>query len=82
MGSPEASFECNEQGFTLSSEMGTATLPWSSVKEVWTYPRFWLLVFSPAEFVTLPLECLSAEAQSLILGKVRAGTKKGPHQII
>lgn len=72
MRSPEATFRCTDEDFTLTSEMGTATMPWSAVEEVWRYPRFWLLVFSPAQFVTLPLECLSAEAQALILSKTRA----------
>jgi hypothetical protein len=72
MRSPEATFDCTDQDFTLTSEMGTATMPWSAVEAVWRYPRFWLLVFSPAQFVTLPLECLSAEAQALILSKTNA----------
>jgi len=72
MRSPEATFVCTDQDFTFTSEMGTATMPWSAVEEVWRYPRFWLLVFSPAQFVTLPLECLSAEAQALILSKTKA----------
>jgi len=72
MRSPEATFGCTDRDFTLSSEMGTATMPWSAVEEVWRYQRFWLLVFSPAQFVTLPLECLSAEAQALILSKTKA----------
>jgi len=72
MRSPEATFACTDQDFTLTSEMGTATMPWSAVQEVWRYPRFWLLVFSPAQFVTLPLECLSAEAQALIRSKTKA----------
>jgi len=63
---PEASFSYTEEQFTVASELGSATLPWSSIVEVWRYPRFWLILFSRSQFSTLPLDCLDAEAQAFI----------------
>ena len=68
---PEATFSYTEERFTLTSELGTATLPWSSITEVWHYPRFWLLLFSRSQFSTLPLDCLDAETQAFITRKTQ-----------
>jgi YcxB-like protein len=68
---PEASFAYTEEQFTLTSEMGSATLPWSAITEVWRYPRFWLILFSRSQFSTLPLDCLDAETQAFITRKTQ-----------
>jgi len=72
MRSPEATFGFTDDQFTVTSELGSAIMPWSAVTEVWRFPRFWLLLFSPAQFITLPLDSLSEEAQSFILSKTKA----------
>lgn len=66
---PESTLSFDEEQFTLASELGSATLPWSAVTEVWRYPRFWLLLLSRNQFVTLPIECLDQNAQELITRK-------------
>ena len=66
---PEATLSFDEEHFTLASELGSSTLPWSAVTEVWRYPRFWLLLFSPNQFATLPVECLDPRAQEFITRK-------------
>ena len=40
MRTPEATFRYDEHELTFASDLGTATLPWSAIKEVWRYPRF------------------------------------------
>ncbi len=76
MGSPIATLELAEASFSLSSGLGSSSLPWSSVREVWRFPSFWLLLFSKAQFVTVPLARVPAEAQDFILGRVRAAGGK------
>ena len=69
MRTPEATLSGDEKQFTLSSELGSATMPWSAITEVWRYPRFWLLLFSRSQFVTLPTDDLDEEARAFITRK-------------
>ena len=70
MKSPEAILRYSEDEIGFSSDLGTSSVPWSAIREVWRHDRFWLLVFTPAQFVTLPLDDLDASAQAFILRKV------------
>jgi YcxB-like protein len=72
MGSSQATFTASESTFTLSSGIGTSTLQWSTVTEIWQFPKFWLLFFSKAQFVTFPLADLPREVRDFILQKVQA----------
>jgi hypothetical protein len=72
MGEPEATFRADESTFTVSSGIGTSTLPWSTFKEIWQFRDFWILLFSKAQFSTLPTSGLSSEMQAFILCHVRA----------
>ena len=69
MRTPEATFGYDEQQFTITSELGSTTMPWSAITEVWRFPRFWLLLFSRSQFVTLPLDCLDEQARAFITRK-------------
>ena len=71
---PEGTIIYNEEQFTLESELGSATLPWSAITEVWRYPRFWLILFGPAQFATLPLDCLDPATQAFIVRKTERTT--------
>lgn len=70
MSTPEATVCCDEQGICFASELGSATVPWSAITEVWRHDRFWLLLFSPSQFVTLPLDCLDESTREFIVQKV------------
>ena len=76
MGAPIAAVSLGEASFTMSSGLGSTTLRWSAVTEVWRYPSFWLLLFSKAQFVTVPLASVPAEAQEFILSHVLAAGGK------
>ena len=71
MDKPQATFRADESSFTMSSDAGTTTLQWSSVKELWQFPSVWLLLYSKAQYSTLPLACLSPETQAYIVQRVR-----------
>jgi YcxB-like protein len=76
MGSPNATFRADEQSFTLESGIGTSTLQWSTVKELWKFQNVWLLMFTKAHFSTLPVANLPADLQAFILERVQlAGGK-------
>ena len=69
MGKPEATLRYDEEQIHFASELGSSSMPWSAIAEVWRHPRFWLLLFSPAQFVTLPLDCLDEQAREFITRK-------------
>jgi hypothetical protein len=76
MDKPQATFRADESSFTIISDMGPTTLQWSAVKELWQFPSVWLLLYSKAQFSTLPLACLSPETQAYIVERVRAAGGK------
>ena len=76
MDKPQATFRADESSFTMSSDIGTTTLQWSAVKELWQFPSVWLLLYSKAQFSTLPLACLSPETQAYIVQRVLASGGK------
>lgn len=71
MDQPRATFRAEESSFTMSSDIGTTTLQWSAVKELWQFPSVWLFLYSKAQFTTLPLACLSSETQAYIVQRIR-----------
>jgi hypothetical protein len=76
MPSLQARFVAEQQQFTATSEIGSTTLAWSSVKELWRFESCWLLLFSKAQFMTLPLDCLPAQMQAFMLERLRASGAK------
>jgi len=76
MDNPRATFRADESTFTIISDIGTTTLQWSAVKELWQFPSVWLFLYSKAQFTTLPLACLSPETQAYIVQCVRAAGGK------
>ena len=76
MGSPQATFEASESLLSLSSGAGSASLPWSTVTEVWQFKTCWLLVLSKSQFVTLPLAGLPPEFAAFVLARVQASGGK------
>lgn len=68
--SPQGTLSWDEREFTLASDLGSSTLPWSAVQRVWRFDEFWLLLFSRAQFVTLPLASLDEATRAQIVGTV------------
>lgn len=69
---PEATLAYDEEKFTFTSDLGSATMPWSAIREVWRYPKFWLILYSPSQFSTLPLDDLDEETRTFITRKTEA----------
>ena len=76
MDTPRSTFRAEESSFTMSSDIGTTTLQWSTVKELWQFPSVWLLLYSKSQFTTLPVACLSPETQAYIVQCVRTAGGK------
>lgn len=76
MRNPQAKFDLSETAFSLSADSGSATLPWTAVTEIWKFESCWLLLFSKAQFVTLPLADIPPDAQAYLLERVGAAGGK------
>ncbi len=76
MGTPTAEIAADDEGFTISSGIGSSTLKWSAVQTVWRFEGFWLVMFSKAQFMTLPLGDMAPEMQAYILERVVASGGK------
>ena len=72
MSPAEATMTLDESTLSFASSVGSSTVAWSVVKELWRFDRVWLLLFSKAQFVTLPVRCLRPEVQAHITEKVRS----------
>jgi hypothetical protein len=66
MKNPEARLSLGDAQFTLTSELGSATMPWSAITEIWQYPDFWLLLFSKSQFSVLPLGGIDEKVRAFI----------------
>lgn len=71
MGSPQAMLEASDNGLSLSSGAGSASIPWTAIEEIWRLKGCWLLLLSRSQFFTLPLADVTPELQAFILAKVR-----------
>lgn len=76
MSQPVAELVADQNGLTMSSDRGSSSLKWELVKEVWRYDTLWLLLFSKAQFVTLPLADLPDPMQAFMLERVQAAGGK------
>jgi hypothetical protein len=74
--SPQGVLEAGENRFRITSDYGAIELPWGAIVEVWRFPELWLLLFSPAQFCTLPLADLDTEGREFILDRLRASGAK------
>jgi hypothetical protein len=71
MKTKEATLKADSNKLTLASDVGASELEWSAVSAVWRFEEFWLLFFSRAQFVTLPLADVDAKAREFIVERVR-----------
>lgn len=68
----EATLQADSQRLTLASDAGASQVLWSAITEIWRFDEFWLLFFTRAQFVTLPLVDLDAGLQDFIVERVRS----------
>jgi len=73
---PTAQLVAEQDAITLSSDRGSSALQWELVKEVWCFETVWLLLFSKAQFVILPLADLPEPMRAFILERVEASGGK------
>jgi hypothetical protein len=67
---PMARCMLSDTELTIASELGSATIPWTLILEIWQFQRVWLLLISPSYFVTLPTDGIPAAALEFMRTKV------------
>lgn len=70
MPSRRADFTFLDDGLEAASELGSTKLPWSGVTEIWERPAYWMIFAAPNQFITLPLETVSADDRDFLRSKV------------
>jgi len=72
LGKPVATIVAEDATFTVESEAGSSTLPWSSVQDIWPFEMYWLVMFSRAHFMTLPVADMPIDMRIYIQERVAA----------
>jgi hypothetical protein len=73
---PRAEVALAEDGFTMTTSMGTSNLKWSAINEVWRAPEFTLVFFSQDTFAVLPAAGAPARVLETFAERVRAAGGK------
>jgi hypothetical protein len=79
MKEPVGTFKAETDSYTVSSDLGSSTVVWSTIQEIWKFETYWLLLLSRAQFMTLPLADVPEEMQACIQERVAAS--RTPHVI-
>jgi hypothetical protein len=70
MVSPFVEVIFRDQDITISSDLGSTTLPWTRFIDVWEMPEFWMMFLAPNQFITLPVANLSKEALAFLRARL------------
>jgi len=70
LGNDPVTLYIDDVSFTITSAAGSSTLPWRAITGVQQYPEFWLIYFSKAHFMTLPLASLPPAMRTTILERL------------
>jgi hypothetical protein len=73
MKSATGHFLVTDETLTVSTDLGSSTVPWSSFVGMSEHPGFWVLNLAPIAGLTLPTLDVSADALNFIRRKIGAG---------
>lgn len=68
--SRQADFCIHDKQLQIISELVEVRIPWTSITEVWERPDYWMLFSDPNQFMTVPLDSLSASDRDLLRSKL------------
>ncbi len=69
MPTPQAEFTFYDKEFEVMSALGSAKIPWSTITEIWERPSYWMIFTAPNQFMTLPVQTLSATDRDFLRSK-------------
>lgn len=75
MQSPVADITIGADGLAVTSELGSAQIPWSSLTEIWDRPTYWMFFTAASQFFTIPIETISTEDRDFVRSKLDSPRK-------
>lgn len=76
MSAPQADFAFLDEGLEITSELGAAKIPWSTVMEIWERPDYWMIFVAPNQFMTMPLRTVSATDRDFLRRKASSAVSR------
>ena len=73
MREPVSTFRLDEQGLHFASDMGSASMVWHTLVDVWECPDYWLLFWGPATFNILPIAGIAPADLAYLKERVHRG---------
>ena len=70
MDPPSARLVFGEHDLTVTSNLGSSTIIWSSFEELWELDDAWLLFLAPNQFMTLPMAGLPETVRDHVRARV------------
>ncbi len=70
MKEPKATFRLSDDEISIEADTGASRLPWTTIKDIWRFDRFWLLMLASNQFLTLPLRDAPPDALEFLKSKV------------
>jgi hypothetical protein len=70
LSSPEAEMVFRDSDLTITSALGSVTLPWQRFTSSWQAPGFWMLFLARNQFITLPLANLPPDVLRFVSSKL------------
>ena len=67
---PQAVFVFSDDAVEMTTDQGSGRFAWASVRQVWKFKRYWLLMIDLNRFVTLPLAEAPPEALQFLDQKI------------
>ena len=70
MKAPTGQFILTDENVTVATELGSSTLPWSSIEALSEQDGFWLLYVSPTSALTVPVAGVETSALDFLKQKI------------
>lgn len=67
---PIANVTIGPNVLAMTSELGSAEIPWSSLTEIWDCSTYWMLFTAASQFFTIPIETISTEERDFVKSKI------------
>ena len=65
-----AKFAIGDDVIAVSSDLGAAQIPWSTISEIWERPSYWMLFIAQNQFMTLPIETVPVADRDYLRSRV------------
>jgi YcxB-like protein len=65
-----------DDGLQVESELGSSKIPWAMFTEIWERPNYWMLIISPNQYLTFPIEMVSSTDRYLVKSKVSSANSR------